>query len=173
MSAGQETPGQAARAELAEHVAAIITAMRDHDAACDMCAGTIASVMKLADAYAEARQPQAAPGDAERVNALGEMEDRLIEAERTIDSYREEVSRLTADRDRLRGLLNEARIAEPGQAAPGTAAPELRTAWRLANERAGQIARARAVCEGASAGMLANTPRGRLAKAVLAQLDPE
>lgn len=50
---------------------------------------------------------------------LGEAEEKYIEAESTIDDYREEVSRLTADVARLRGLLNEARIAEPAQPAAG------------------------------------------------------
>jgi hypothetical protein len=97
-----------------------------------------------AQAAIAARQPQPAPGVTSITPdgtfslpapqpALGELEDRLIEAERTIDNYREEHARLAADCERLRGLLNEARIADP-QPAPGLAAAMAAVAGKLDGE---------------------------------------
>jgi hypothetical protein len=68
-----------------------------------------------------AAQPQPAPG------LLGEMEERYVQAEQAIDSYREEVTRLTADNDRLRRLLADrepltVRPADDVKPAPGLGA---------------------------------------------------
>jgi hypothetical protein len=71
--------------------------------------------------------------------------------------------------DSLAATLEE--HPEP-QPAPELAAakPSLGTAWRLLDEARAKLQAVRDVCEGASTGNLANTPRGRLAKAVLSQL---
>jgi len=64
---GQASAGQAARDALKVYLTATITAGRDHSGECAQCLNSVADVMDLADAYAQAalaaREPDAADGD--------------------------------------------------------------------------------------------------------------
>ena len=139
----------------------------------------------------EARQPQPAPGDeatltvddfyaerAERLHRTGERDaarSDLARVKRAVlgtGTHQAKIKKILAIVDAISG--DEPQPADDVKPAPELAAakPDLGTAWRLLNETREQLANVRSVCEGASAGNLANTPRGRLAKAVLSQTGP-